>query len=75
MTQSDLEWPRTAMEIIWMTQFDFRWVKSTSASPFWGPSDLDILIYSDSVTSHRETTTLCGLAVYKKKFIGWWYDG
>ena len=30
MTQSDLEWPRTAMEIVWMTQYDFRCVKSTS---------------------------------------------
>ena len=65
MTQSDLEWPRTAMEIVWMTQYDFRWVKSTSASPFWGPSDLDISIYSDSVTSQRETTILCTLS---KKF-------
>ena len=61
MTQSDLEWPRTAMEIVWMTQYDFRWVKSTSASPFWDPSDLNILIYSDSVTSQRETTILWGL--------------
>jgi hypothetical protein len=43
-----------------MTQYDFRWVKSTSASPFWGLSDLDISIYSDSVTSQRETTILCG---------------
>ena len=59
MTQSDLEWPRTAMEIVWMTQYDFNWVKFTSASPFWGLSDLDILIYSDSVTSQRETTILC----------------
>ena len=58
MTQSDLEWPRTAVEIVWMTQYDFRWVKSTSASPFWGPLDLDISIYSDSVTSQRETTIL-----------------
>jgi hypothetical protein len=64
MTQSDLEWPRTAMKIIWMTQYDFRWVKSTSASPFWGPSDLDISIYSDSVTSQRETTILCANAIY-----------
>ena len=59
MTQSDLEWPRTAMEIVWMTQYDFRWVKSTSASPFWGLLDLNISIYSDSVTSQRETTILC----------------
>ena len=44
MTQSDLEWPRTAMEIVWMTQYDFKWVKSTSASPFWGPSDLDMYL-------------------------------
>ena len=63
MTQSDLEWPRTAMEIVWMTQYDFRWVKSTSASPFWGLSDLDISIYSDSVTSQRETTILWGIAL------------
>ena len=61
VTQSDLEWPREPMEIVWMTQYDFRWVKSTTASPFWGPLDLDILIYSDSVTSQRETTILCGL--------------
>ena len=59
MTQSDLEWPRAAMEIVWMTQYDFRWVKSTSASPSWGPSDLDISIYNDSATSQRETTILC----------------
>ena len=38
MVQSDLEWPRAAMEIVWMTQYDFRWVKSTSASLFWGGS-------------------------------------
>ena len=28
MTQSDLEWPRTAVDKVWMTQYDFRWVKS-----------------------------------------------
>ena len=64
MTQSDLEWPRTAKKIVWMTQYDFRWVKSICASPFWGLSDLDISIYSDSATSHRETTTLCNTYVY-----------
>ena len=32
-----------------------------SCNYFWGPSDLDISIYSDSVTSHRETTTLCDI--------------
>ena len=30
MTQSDLEWPRTAVDKAWMTQYDFRWVKSIS---------------------------------------------
>ena len=55
---NDLEWSKTAMEIVWMTQYDFRWVKSTSASPFWGPSDLNISIYSGSVTSQRGTTIL-----------------
>ena len=72
MTQDDLGWLETNLndpkwlnlaqatkEIVWMTQYDFRWVKSTPASPFWGPSDLDISIYSDSVTSQRETTILC----------------
>ena len=44
-----------------MTQYDFRWVKSTPASPFRGPSDLDISIYSDSVTSQRGTTTVCSV--------------
>ena len=58
MTQCDLEWPRTAKEIVRMTQYDFRWVNSTSVSPFWGPSHLDILLYNDLVTSHRQTTTL-----------------
>jgi hypothetical protein len=69
MTQSDLKWPRTAMEIVWKTQYDFRWVKSTSASPFWGPSDLDISIYSDSVTSQRETTILWSIWISKR--INW----
>ena len=32
ITQSELEWPRTAKEMVWMTQYDF---KSASASPFW----------------------------------------
>ena len=44
-----------------MTYYDFTYVKSTSASPFWGPSVLDISIYSDSVTSQRDTTTLWGV--------------
>ena len=44
VTQSDLEWPREPMEIVWMTQYDFRWVKSTYTSAFIGPLDLDILI-------------------------------
>ena len=48
---SDLEWPRTAMENSMNDSIWLKWVKSTSASPFWGPSDLDISIYSDSVTS------------------------
>ena len=62
MTQSDLEWPRTAMEIVWMTQYDFKWVKSTSASPFRGPSDLDILIYSAVTHWHlRERPPYCEL--------------
>ena len=67
MAQSDLEWPRAAMEIVWMTQYDFRWVKSTSASLFWGPSDLNISIYSGSVTSQRETTTLCESDKYERQ--------
>ena len=58
MTQSDLEWPKLDMDMVWMTQYDFRWVKSIALAPFWGPSDLDISIYSDSVTSQRETTIL-----------------
>ena len=64
MAQSDLEWPRAAMEIVWMTQYDFRWVKSTSASLIWGPSDLNISIYSGSVTSQRETTILWDVSIY-----------
>ena len=59
MTQSDLEWPRTAKEIVWMTQYDFRWVKSTSANPFWGPSDLDILIYTVTRWHLRERPPYC----------------
>ena len=71
MTQSDLEWPRTAVEIVWMTQYDFRWVKSTSASPFWGPSDLNFSICSDSVTSQRETTILCTTWYFVRLFIAY----
>ena len=69
MTQSDLEWPMTAKEIAWMTQYDFRWLKSTCASPFWGPSYLDISVCSDSVTSGRETTTLCILVQFENDMI------
>ena len=46
-----------------MTPYDFRWVKSTSASIFWGLSDLNISIYSGSVTSQRETTTLWPISI------------
>ena len=45
MTQSDIELPRTAVDKVGLTQYDFRWVKSTTVGPFRGPSD------SDSVTS------------------------
>ena len=48
-----------------MDQYDFRWAKSTYASPFLGPSDLDILTYSDSVTSQRETTILCSAISFR----------
>ena len=69
MTQSDLEWPRTAMEIVWMTQYDFRCVKSTSASPFWGPSDLDISICSDLMTSQREVSFCINKKMVEKLFV------
>jgi hypothetical protein len=59
------------MEVVWMTPYDFRWVKSTSASPFWGPSDLDISIYSDSVTSQRETTTVCPTGCLSVEKLNW----
>ena len=58
MIQCDLEWPKIGMDMVYMTHYDFRWVKSIAVAPFCGPSDLDITTYSDSVTSQRETTIL-----------------
>ena len=51
MTQSDLEWPRIALGIIWMSHYEFRLVKSTDLALYWGPSDFEFSIYSGSVTS------------------------
>ena len=50
MTQSDLKWPSIALVIVWMSHYEFRWVKSTAIALCWGPLDLDISIYSGSVT-------------------------
>ena len=62
MTQDDLGWLETKInDSKWlkMSHYEFRWLKSTAIALCWGPSDLDISIYSRSVTSERETTTLC----------------
>ena len=64
VTQSDLEWPREPMEIVWMTQYDFRWVKSTTASPFWGPLDLDIQWLGD--ISERDHHTVWSLSTWRR---------
>ena len=61
---NDLEWLRIPLDIVWMFSYDFKWVKSTVVAPFWGPSDLELSIYSGSVTSQRETTTLCGELIW-----------
>ena len=34
-----------------MSHYEFRWIKSTAIALCWGPLDLDISIYSGSVTS------------------------
>ena len=52
---------------IWVTmRIAIHWkrIKSSAVVSFWGPSDLDISIYSDSVTSQRETTTMCGICLH-----------
>ena len=60
--------------VVWMISYEFKWVKSTVVAPFWGPSNLEISIYSGLVTSQRETTILCTsycvlkMTVFKKFF-------
>ena len=39
ITQSDLKWLRIAVDKVWMSQYDFRWVRTTIVAPFWGPLD------------------------------------
>ena len=51
MTQSDLEWSRIALGIVWMSHCEFRLFNSTDIALCWGPSDLEFPMYSGSVTS------------------------